>query len=296
MLLATAGTLGSGSGAARADATEACRPLAVAPLHDVAGYLLVPVGIDGQPFQLVLDTGAEAGLLDAGVRRTLGLPISAGQRATLHGTGGGSEPAPVARVPRLALGNLLVTDALLPVGRLPASPNVSPPVAGLLGGDVLSRFAVLIDVPDGGLAFYRDAPGCGAAAPAAGWSAVALARDGTRRTVAATLDGDALTALLDTGARSRILATRAALDAGVAPATLAAEPGGVTSGIEGRDAIYHWHRFRTLRIGDETETGPVLTVTPLAGPAGLLLGADWFARRRVLISYATDRMFIERVR
>ena len=70
--------------------------------------------------------------------------------------------------------------------------------------------------------------------------------------MAAALDGRAVTALLDTGARSRIVSTAAAQ---VPPGLLAGEPGGLTSGIEGRESVYHWHRFRSLAVGGERRGG-----------------------------------------
>jgi hypothetical protein len=38
----------------------------------------------------------------------------------------------------------------------------------------------------------------------------------------------------------------------------------------------------------------VLTVTPVTGETPILLGAHWFAPRRVWLSYATARMFVAR--
>ena len=282
--------------APRRASASACVPLAVLPLRDVAGYLLVPADLGGIPVSLLVDTGSDAGLIAGAIVHALGIPPATRQLATLEGTGGDGRAVPVALVPRMVLGGLVIRNVPFPIGTLPAAPIVSPPVAGLVGADLLAHFALGIDMPDGRLELRPDTPPCDATPLAPGPAdAVPLRPSGDRRLLPAMLDGFAITALLDTGARSRILSRRTAIAVGVSPSLLDTEPGGITSGIDLRDALYHWHRFRTLRIGAETERDPVLTVTPLPqGDADLLLGADWFARHRVLVSYATNRMLVQR--
>ena len=113
--------------------------------------------------------------------------------------------------------------------------------------------------------------------------------------VPAVLDGRPVEALLDSGARSRIVSRRAALASGVEAAVLDGEAGGLTSGIDGHEVVYHWHRFHSLQIGGEVASDPVLTVTPIDGPFAMLLGADWFEQHRVWVSYGTDRLFFQSV-
>ncbi len=294
-VLLAALALASLAAAARA-APPPCAPLATASLRDVAGFLLVPVDLDGAAASVLIDTGSDAGLIDGGAVRALGLAPGTRRLATLEGTGGGGRAVPVVLVPRMLLGGLAIRNLPMPVGSLPEAPNVSPPVVGLIGGDLLGRFAVGIDVPDGRFELLPDTPRCAAPLAPGPADTIPLEASGDRRMLTARLDGLGVTALLDTGARSRIVATRTALAVGVDPATLAAEPGGVASGIDLRDEIYHWHRFRSLRIGTATERRPLLTVMRLSGSAAdMLLGADWFSRRRVLISYATNRMFVQTV-
>ena len=60
-----------------------------------------------------------------------------------------------------------------------------------------------------------------------------------------------------------------------------------------RDVAFHWHRFSTLQLGGETIRNPVLTVSPLSEQADMLLGEPYFATRRVWLSYATGRMFVQ---
>ncbi|MBV8400166.1 MAG: hypothetical protein JOZ17_15715, partial [Acetobacteraceae bacterium] len=56
---------------------------------------------------------------------------------------------------------------------------------------------------------------------------------------------------------------------------------------------YHWHRFASLQIGREVIRNPVLTVSPLQEEADLLLGSPFFATRRVWLSYASGRMYVQ---
>ncbi len=271
---------------------------AAVPLRDEGGFLSIPASSRGRPIRLMLDTGSDAGLITPQAVQALGLARDPGLRIRLHGTGGGGGSAGVARLSRLAIGGLMLGDVSIPVGALPAAPLLDPPVAGFLGGDVLSRFDLDLDVPAGTLSLYRiDLPSL-ACAPPPTWSgpfeAIALEAHGVRLSLPATLDGRPIRALFDTGARSHLLSRAAAQRLGVSPAALAADPGGPTPGVDLRDQPYHWHRFASLRIGDETTRSPVLTVAPLSEPFDMLLGSDGLSGREVGVSYATRQIFLRR--
>lgn len=276
-------------------ADAASRLLARTALRDTDGFLSIVAAIDGEAFSFLLDTGADAGLLAPRVAARLALPHPGWARAHVAGTGGQAADAPVVTLATLAIGDtLLLRDVPVPVGRLPAWPAIEPPVAGLIGGDVLRQFGVEIDVPGGTLGLF--APAAAAGGPARGnpaWSGAFATLPcralGNRLVVDALLDGRRVSALVDTGARSRIVSVRAAE---VPPGLLAGEPGGLTSGVEGRESVYHWHRFRSLVIGGERAVDPVLTVAPLAEDVDMLLGADWFATHVVWLSYSTGFVFV----
>jgi hypothetical protein len=161
---------------------------------------------------------------------------------------------------------------------------------------VLSRFDVEFDLAHRRIGFWRIVAGSVACAPPPGWSGrydtIALGRRGNRMTMRAVLDGRAISVLVDSGARSRIVSTKAAARLGVSGDRLGADPGGVNAGVDLHESVYHWHRFARLTVGSETMERPVLTVAPLAEEVDMLLGADWFAERDVWVSYATDTMFV----
>jgi predicted aspartyl protease len=274
----------------------ALEQVARVPLRDDDGFLSIPASIAGQPVRLMIDTGSDAGLITPQAARGLGLVTDPDAHVQLQGTGGIGRPALVARAPGLAIGALRLGGVLMPVGVLPALPRLTPPVVGFLGGDVLSRFDLDIDVPHATLSLYRvSLPSLACAEPPAwtgSFTTVPLTAAGVRLSLTATLNGHPVSALLDTGARSHVVSEAAARRIGVAPGALAAEPGGTTSGVDMREEVYHWHRFASLVIGGQTRNAPVLTVVPLSGPFDMLLGTDWLRSREIWISYANQRMFL----
>ena len=283
-----------------AAAPPACErtPLASATLRDDDGFITMPVAVAGRAASMLVDTGSDTGLLTEQGAAGLGLERDRSRRTSLQGTGGTGRTVPNAILPALRIGALVLPGGSVPVGTLPAMPFIAPPVAGLIGADVLARFDVEMDLPHRRIVFWRVALGSVACAPPPAWSgaydAVPLSISGGRAMLSATLDGHPITALLDSGARSRIVSTRAAARVGVGADQLGADPGGINAGIDLHDSTYHWHRFHTLAIGHETFDNPVLTVAPVAERVDLLLGADWFATRDVWISYATATLFVRR--
>lgn len=278
---------------------SACSASSVAEvkLTDTLGFFSIPARIDGTLVSLLLDTGADTALVTPQAAHWLHLPLDPGQHTLLQGTGGDGGMAPNVILRRLTIGRLTLRNRSIPMGVLPALPRIAPPVAGLLGADLLAAFDVEIDPAQKRFALYAPGQISGdeCRRPWHGASdTVDLQRRGNRLLASVSLNGHELLALVDTGARSIIVDTAAAAKVGVTADMLATDPGGITSGVDMREVTYHWHRFDTLRIGGETLHNPVLTVAPLQEHADMLLGSDYFARRRVWLSYATDRMFVER--
>ncbi|MCQ8241866.1 retroviral-like aspartic protease family protein [Rhizosaccharibacter radicis] len=298
MLFALAGAAAH----ARATGPALCerRVAASVALRDDDGFITIPVEVGSRAASMLLDTGSDAGLFTrAGVQR-LGLPVDQAHRIRMQGTGGDGRSVPSALFGMLRIGAMTLPGGAMPVGVLPGEPVIRPPVAGLLGADILSHFDLELDLPHGVARFWTMRLGSVACAGPPFWDqptgaveAIRLSRLGDRRTLPVQIEGRPLVALLDTGARSRILSNEAAARLGVGADVLGADPGGITAGVDLHETAYHWHRFRSLRIGDTTERDPVLTVAPLAEKhVDMLLGADWFSRRQVWVSYATDTLFV----
>lgn len=264
------------------------------PLADHDGFLSVVARLGGLDASMLVDTGSDAGLLDPRAAHEAGARPD-GERVPVTGRSGIAALS-VASLPSFGLGRLVLTDVAFPLGTLPAMPMLEPPVAGLLGGDVLSAFEVEFDVKAGELALYLAdhlSASCRGLPPWTGpFETVPARRQGNRMLIPVRLDGTPTEALLDSGARSRIVSRALALSLGVPAGQLDGEPGGYTREIAADRTTYHWHRFQTLEVAGRTVRNPVLTVAPIGEGAAMLLGADWFAAHRLWISYATSRVFV----
>lgn len=307
-------------GVRAADLSCAPHLLAEAPLRDDLGFLSTPVSVNGRTVSLVVDTGSEGSLISPDYAREMELPADPLRSTRLAGPGGDGGVAPNVIAQSLRIGGLELGPVSLPMGFLPARPNIHPPVEGLLGGDLLSGDgavlwhppavapagggrvdALELDAPVGRMAFWTegeaDADACDQPPRAeGGWTPLPATRRGRRIVLKIRLDGHDLTALLDSGARSRIVSEEVAAALGVTKDALARDSGGTTAGVDGRASIYRWHRFHSLTIGGETELNPVLTVARVSEPVDMLLGSDWFAQRRVWISYREGRVFVANLR
>jgi hypothetical protein len=124
--------------------TEADKPPAPAPVarletaFDEARRMVVPVYINGRgPYGFVVDTGANLSVVAAELVDACALP-SAG-RADVHGIAG-AEPANLAAVRRLAVGEVASSNLVMPAlprGRLGAD--------GLLGVDILKGRRMMLN-------------------------------------------------------------------------------------------------------------------------------------------------------
>lgn len=267
------------------------------PLRIVAGFMTVSARLEEVPVSLLLDTGAEAGLVTPDAATALALKSDAGHISMMEGTGGVGGYSRNVLLRRLVIGGLTITDRTAPIGSLPAIPRIEPAVAGLIGADLLANYDVELDPRAGRMVLYTIAGVC-SSAQLLSWRGtydeVPLRRAGDRLLAEVVLDGKAVTALVDTGALSVILNTDAAERLGVGPEMLARDPGGVAGGVDLRPVEYHWHQFASLRVGQEVVSKPVITVLPFEeDQADMLLGASFFSERRVWLSYSLGRMFVQ---
>ncbi|MCH4090019.1 retropepsin-like aspartic protease [Acetobacter sp.] len=277
-------------------------PVMEAPLRNDLGFLSAPVAIAGRTVNFIVDTGSEGSLISPWFARFMKLPEDPNALTHVSGTGGSGGVVPNVIVPSLQVGNTGFGPVSMPLGFLPSRPNITPPVEGLLGGDVLAQDVLEIDAPHGRVAMWN-APGrrtdlCSVeppSVPGVEWQNLEAEERGHRIVLHVQLDGHELTALLDSGARSRILSRRAAEAMGLTEEQLATDPGGTTAGVDGKESVYRWHKFHSLTIGEETERNPVLTVSPVSEQSvDMLLGSDWFAAHHVWIFYRQGRIFVHR--
>ncbi|WP_152548705.1 retroviral-like aspartic protease family protein [Kozakia baliensis] len=275
---------------------------AQAPLRNDALFLSIPVRLDGREARVIVDTGSEGSLITPEGAARLRLRPDPAHATFLHGANGRGQLAPNLLVSSLRIGGKDLGGHSIPLGALPSLPDVSPPIIGLIGADVLSGYDLEIDVPHRKLTLWTVKLGseaCRRPPPwHSGYATLNARAEGGRLSVAFRLDGQNGWALVDSGARSHILSRNFAHRVGVSDAMLARDPGGITSGVDLNARWYHWHRFNRLELGTEAVDAanpvwvkPVLTVSDVRDGVDMLLGADWFARHDVWVSYATSQVF-----
>ncbi|WP_203414507.1 retroviral-like aspartic protease family protein [Entomobacter blattae] len=268
-----------------------------APLRDDEGYLSVPVHIGGKAFRMIVDTGSEGSLISPQIARELTLKPDPNRKTVIYGSRGNSHVTSNVQIPEVEVGGVSFHHVSVPLGELPGRPRIFPPIVGLIGGDMLSNLEVEFDVARGRLSFYalsKPAFTCNVKPLWTGaYSSVPLSRVGHRVMLEVALDSKPLVALLDSGARTLVLSTQAAHRIGISEAALASQPGGTASSVAGQEVVYHWYRFKTFAVGDYREKTPVITVLPLNDLVDMLLGASWFANKRIWVSYGSGQLFVQ---
>lgn len=258
-------------------ARAACQRIRVAevPLRLVESYPIVPATIAGRVVSLVLDTGAQGMLVTPGIAEALQLPLAGMTR--IYGTGG-SQEVRVVRLPGLRLGGAAMPDQLSPVAPLPLALAMDPPLAGLLGASLLSRFDLELDVPAARVTLW--APG-DCPLPAGTRLPLEISRGG-EVFCPVQVNGQTLLAQLDTGSRATILTVQSARRLGLGVPISA----NTAAGVDG-ERLPSGHAAVRLSLGDFPAADTPVTIAPIRLERGdLLLGLDVLARFRVLIAYA----------
>ena len=296
--IAAAGLLSACSATPPAVSTpQACRLDREADLPMAAGtsYAVVSARIDGQPVSMLLDTGDERLAIRAQMQAVLRLPEDLHHTTIMHGIGGASTAHDLI-IQRFELGGTELPQSGASVMNLPAVPVVDPPLAGVIGGQILSGYDVEFDFAARRVLLWQRS-GCDAATPA--WQGTYASADlerstGSLMTVPVAINGQHLRALLDTGALTTTVSVEAASRLGLTAAALAAGRTAVTRGADGRDVFTHVARLHSVAIGAARRTDMPVLVAPVHIPfADLLLGADFFQHHRLWIAYAAQRAFIK---
>lgn len=263
-------------------------------LEDNGGYLLGLIRINGQPVHVVIDTGSEGSLISPQGTKLLRLETDPFHHTLVYGSKGGQRLVRNVLVPEMTLGHVRFEDLSFPEGDLPAYPRLDPPVVGLIGGDILSQFDLEFDTQSQKLVLWHVENHSILCNLPPFWEKrdeVPFQQTGYRILLDAQVDHHPVKALLDSGARSRILSLDKATEWGITPALLATRPGGIANGVGYRDTVYHWYRFHRFQLGNEVQENPVLTVSPLHDVADMLIGSDWFYAHKVWISYQREKLF-----
>lgn len=271
------------------------RQVAQIPLRDVGGYILGTLQINGHMVSVIIDTGSEGSLISRRGAEQLHLPIDLAQQTILFGSKGQHKMTRNVFIKNIQLGNYDLEDLSIPIGNLPQYPRVSPPIIGLIGGDILSNFDLEFALHAKTLTLWEIHSHSMLCRVPPFWLkkgySVPLDQKGYRVFTAVKVDQFPLTALIDTGARSRIISLEKVKEMGIQSSDLDSRPGGLASAIGSKDVIYHWYPFHRFEIGQEVELKPTLTVSFLQDEADMLIGSDWFASHKIWISYQRKTLY-----
>ena len=264
-------------GGAAALIAAANAPRAIA-LSLARGACLVRVLLDERAATMVLDTGAERSILTQEATARLRLRRDPWIGTTLRGAGGLLERYANADIGHAEAGGVALFQRAPGAGlSLPVTGSTLGGADGLLGGDVLRHFTLVLDVPGGRLLLLPS--------PMAG--AVRLSAFRVNLLLAPVrLDGRALVALVDTGASGTLVNARGAYRLGLGEAQTKGDAPAAMAGIGGvSQAVLH--RFSRLQVGALSLEAPRLLVTAVPEAAyDMTLGLDVLGRQPVVISYA----------
>lgn len=268
------------------------------PLLQARMLPLVPVSINGRPAAMVLDTGAQRTMLGAEAAARLGV-LGDGRERTRVMTGiGGSSIDREIRVESFMFGNIRAREMSVLVAPLALPVIDGIPIDGLLGADVLAPLDVEVDLPHRRVGLYRSRA-CAAGPPWADRYATLAAVRSENNTLIlpVTLDGRPQRAVLDTGTVLSTVSLASALRGGIDAMALRTDPIVVVRGANAGVSSHRLHRFAELGVGEDNLAGPTLVVTDSSGALAkdrwdMLLGMDYIARKKLWLSYATNRVFV----
>ena len=291
--------LALGASAARAEESNAgsCRYVRIAtlPVTMQGNQAIIGGSIDGKDATMLVDTGAVTTFL---------MRASAEQRGlTLHPTG--------RRAKGVGGYTLLYSVNLNDFTAAGAkSGKIAMPVLGetamkasydaILGADFLMQADMEISIAEKQLKFYK-ATGCPDTFLAY-WDREAMevpfARSGERRNpfVHVQINGQTLTAMIDSGASSSALSMEAAKRLGMGPEAPGVTRAGEYKGI-GTDKAARYHAvFDSFTIGSETIKNAAISIVERSDKADgvydLILGMDFLRAHRILFANSQDRLYI----
>lgn len=271
---------------------------------------LVKVEVNGHPVYFLVDTGAALSMILRSKAEELDLPGFSGRNGTLSGVGGRSD-IQTTRIKTFTLGRQTVTDMALNLAGERALGRED--VVGLLGEDVFRKFDVELDLAHEIINLYQPR-GCENAFLGF-WADNAMTADihtvnpqNPHIIMDVTLGGQAVQAMLDSGATHSVLSSQAAARIGVTPETPGVVMANAAQGL-GAKTVQEWVGvFDGFTLGDETINHAKLRFGDLFGSGtytdsgsriarttqastDMLLGADFLKAHHVLIAHSQNRLY-----
>jgi predicted aspartyl protease len=267
------------------------------PFELVANDIVIEAKANDQrTLSLVVDTGATQSILDKTVAANLGQCKETKFEMT---TGSGTVPLSYLTLPKLELGEIALKDLSFAVTDLsPLTQVIGRHPSGLLGANVLRRFAMTVDYEHKilTLAHPNDVhvqphtiviP----AKPTLGLFGLL---------VEGILDGKELSFLVDTGAAFNNMSEKLAKP--ILSTSLL--PIGTVQGLDGRKVPIASIQFNALKMGFLTVKHPIFSIAPPGPtPAGLIAGAGiailgnpFWGKFTMTVDYQNQRILLDRSR
>lgn len=295
-----------------AAAFGACKigQIAELPVTIKANRPLLQGQINGQPIEVLVDTGASSSFMWAGAATRLGLKVVGVSGLRIFGVGGEAIVGETV-INHLQIGAFTAKNLEILVIQSKASRSADRP-AMVLGEDFFSGFAAEFDLAHGVLRLLKP-EGC----PldqlpywADSYSMAELEQanpSNPRILTRVRLNGKPVDAILDTGAGTSVVARPIAANAGVTPWLDGKQMASKTSGVSGT-LIHSWvGMFATFAIGDEsirnvrlqiadlfnndqvTDTGSHISHIAEDLP-NMLIGCDFFLTHRILVLFKARKL------
>jgi predicted aspartyl protease len=243
-----------------------------------SGHLVVPCTIDGHgPYRFVVDTGANAFVIDPDVAKELDIDLAKVPHRKAHAADGAPVSVPVVELSDVRLGTRVLRRASSVVADVDALVG-EPGVRGILSQEMFAGDRLEVDFPRHELRVldtHDEANALPLVRLRGGLSGVRLS--------------NGLTVILDLGADISVLNSAGAALLGADPADPIA---GAASGLTGTIETRTWVQLVPIDLGDPTPGGAVpvvdlglFEVLRLHDEPALLLGVDQMQGRVLAIDY-----------
>ncbi len=271
-----------------------------APIRLVGGEMLVDAEVDGQPVTLRVDTGSAFSMLARATANRLGLRLLSAPPADVVALDGLEQIRRVKAV-SLRIGSLEGDNQTILVAD--DDMMADSRAGGVLGEDLLARHDLEIDLAHGLIRFFDSRFCSDAEMPYWATSRYSQARlgpqtdydEGAYATV--ELNHTRIVAIFGTGTPTSLVkwSVASSLAARAAPATGASSPAWIAifdTFTVGDETV---HNAR-MTIADESQYDRVTALGSQAGPSakggsGMIIGIDFFASHRVLISRSRQKIY-----
>jgi len=312
-------------------------PVAALSLKFVDGTPMVDTSVNGVDAPMMLDTGSDISVITPALADKAHAYVLSGAGQLLSFGAADAATHGVTAVNNFTVGGLTGTQVQFDVigpKTNKASPFSNGDFNGTIGTDIMQNYDLDLNFAAKSAAFYETSHCTQAYPPWSGPTTVVSVKFGGVGAIyiPVTLDGHAMTALLDTGSSSSFIPNELFHSAGLDAS--ATGPLQTVKGvaIDNVTIVAQLYRFHRLAIGDVTVQQPILTVMPphtrdqngeanyeeyeakLAAKAApdtindphtngqdvlflagqdITLGADFLATHRVYVSYLTKQVFIQ---